>query len=176
MYLSVFIRGVTVHVFIPNRHGTGISVRCIRPYDECRQFTPNPEEGARSNATLFDNSQLKNSECQRMAWVAHLKTKPTRQWPCADSECVSHMDWQRLLHSTVCEMELCPTSLIQHKSKYSIILPYLRCNLSEYKTIIYCIMQMTGLYFSRFPTVIEVGADVWFTVFYFDKVPLVLSS
>ncbi len=148
MYLSVFIRGVTVHVFIPNRHGTCISVRCIRPYDECRQFTPNPEEGARSNATLFDNSQLKNSECQRMAWVAHLKTKPTRQWPCADSECVSHMDWQRLLHSTVCEMELCPTSLIQHKSKCSIILPYLRCNLSEYKTIIYYANDRLVLHFA----------------------------
>ncbi len=28
------------------------------------QFTPNPEGGARSNATLFDNRQQKNSECQ----------------------------------------------------------------------------------------------------------------
>ncbi len=35
------------------------------PYDEYRQFTPNPEGGARSNATLFDNRQQKNSECQR---------------------------------------------------------------------------------------------------------------
>ncbi len=35
-----------VHVFVPNRHGTGISVRCTRPYDEYRQFTPNPEGGA----------------------------------------------------------------------------------------------------------------------------------
>ncbi len=26
---------------------------------------PNPEDGARSNATLFDNRQQKNSECQR---------------------------------------------------------------------------------------------------------------
>ncbi len=37
------IRGGTVHVFVPNRHGTGISVRCMMPYDEYRQFTPNPE-------------------------------------------------------------------------------------------------------------------------------------
>ncbi len=37
----------------------------MRPYDEYRQFTPNPEGGARSNATLFDNHQQKNSECQR---------------------------------------------------------------------------------------------------------------
>ncbi len=35
------------------------------PYDEYRQFTPNPEGGTRSNATLFDNRQQKNSECQR---------------------------------------------------------------------------------------------------------------
>ncbi len=35
-----------VHVFVPNRHSTGISVRCMRPYDEYRQFTPNPEGGA----------------------------------------------------------------------------------------------------------------------------------
>ncbi len=35
-----------VHVFVSNRHGTGISVRCMRPYDEYRQFTLNPEGGA----------------------------------------------------------------------------------------------------------------------------------
>ncbi len=34
------IRGGTVHVFVPNRHGTDLSVRCIRPYNEYRQFTP----------------------------------------------------------------------------------------------------------------------------------------
>ncbi len=44
-----------------NRHGTGISVRCMRPYDEYRQFTPNPEGGVRSNATLFDNRQQKRT-------------------------------------------------------------------------------------------------------------------
>ncbi len=60
---NIYIRGGTVHVFVPNRHGTGISVRCMMPYDEYRQFTPNPEGGARSNATLFDNRQQKNSEC-----------------------------------------------------------------------------------------------------------------
>ncbi len=62
---KLYIRGGTVHVFVPNRHGTGISVRCMMPYDEYRQFTLNPEGGARSNATLFDNRQQKNSECQR---------------------------------------------------------------------------------------------------------------
>ncbi len=48
------------------RHGTGISVRCMRPYNEYRQFTPNPEGGARSNETLFDNRQQKNSECHEL--------------------------------------------------------------------------------------------------------------
>ncbi len=47
-------------LFVSNRHGTGISVWCMMPYDEYRQFTPNPEGGARSNATLFDNLQQKN--------------------------------------------------------------------------------------------------------------------
>ncbi len=63
----ILTRGGTVHVFVPNhhRHGTGISVRCLMPHDEYRQFTPNPEGGARSNATLFDNRQQKNSKCQR---------------------------------------------------------------------------------------------------------------
>ncbi len=28
-----YIRGGTVHVFVLNRHGTGISVRCMMPYD-----------------------------------------------------------------------------------------------------------------------------------------------
>ncbi len=36
-------RGGTVHVFEPNRHGTDLSVQCMRPYDDYRQFTPNPE-------------------------------------------------------------------------------------------------------------------------------------
>ncbi len=38
--IMVHSRGGTVHVFIPNSHGTCISVRCMRPYDEYRQFTP----------------------------------------------------------------------------------------------------------------------------------------
>ncbi len=38
----------------------------MRPFDEYRQFTPNPEGGARNNATLFDNCQQKNSECPEL--------------------------------------------------------------------------------------------------------------
>ncbi len=66
VYIYIYVRGGTVHVFVPNRHGTGISVRCMRPYDEYRQFTPNPEGGARSTAMLFDNRQQKNSECREL--------------------------------------------------------------------------------------------------------------
>ncbi len=44
--IYIYIRGGTVHVFVPNSHGTGISVRCMMPHDEYRQFTPNPEGGA----------------------------------------------------------------------------------------------------------------------------------
>ncbi len=41
----------------------------MRPYDKYRQFTPNPEGGARSNAALFENRQQKNSECRELrAW------------------------------------------------------------------------------------------------------------
>ncbi len=40
IFQIIYIRGGTVHVFVPNRHGTGISVRCMMPYDEYRQFTP----------------------------------------------------------------------------------------------------------------------------------------
>ncbi len=61
-----YTRGGTVHVFVSNRHGTDISVRCVRPYNEYRQFTPNPEEGARSSAMLFDNHQQKNNECREL--------------------------------------------------------------------------------------------------------------
>ncbi len=64
MVRMVSIRGGTVHVFVPNHHGTGISVRCMMLYDEYRQFTPNPEGGARSNTTLFDNRQQKNGDTE----------------------------------------------------------------------------------------------------------------
>ncbi len=60
----------------------------MRPYNEYSQFTPNPEGGAQSNATLFDNRQQKNSECRELrTW----KQSPLEQWPCADSDRVSHI-------------------------------------------------------------------------------------
>ncbi len=70
---------------------------------------------------------------------------------------------------------MCPTSLIRHKSKYSIIFPYLRCNVSECETIIYYANDRLVLQ-SCSDSDTEVGANVWLTVFYFDKVQPVLSS
>ncbi len=59
------IRGGMVHVLVPNRHGTvraprfgawGLTVNTGN--------SPPIQKGApRSNATLFDNRQQKNSEC-----------------------------------------------------------------------------------------------------------------
>ncbi len=75
IYIYIYITGGTVHVFVPNRHGTDFSVRCIRLYDKYRQFTPNPEGGTRSNATLFDNRQRqqKNRKCHELhAWKQSL--------------------------------------------------------------------------------------------------------
>ncbi len=66
IYPGIYAHGGMVHVFVPNRHGTDLSVRRMRPYDEYRQFTPSPEGGTRSNATLFDNRQQKNSECREL--------------------------------------------------------------------------------------------------------------
>ncbi len=62
----IYSRGVTIHVFIPNRLGTDISVRRMWPYNKYMQFTLNPEGSARSNATLFDNRQQQNSECHEL--------------------------------------------------------------------------------------------------------------
>ncbi len=45
MYIYIYIRGGTVHLFVLNLHGTGILVRCMMPHNEYRQFTPNPEGG-----------------------------------------------------------------------------------------------------------------------------------
>ncbi len=98
------------HVFVPN---IGFSVRCMRPYDEYRLFTPNPEGGARSNATLFDNRQEKNSECREL--------RTWKQSPLDSDQHVCHMYWQKLAHSTVCEMELWAcVSFLSHSAQIQI--------------------------------------------------------
>ncbi len=69
---------------------------------------------------------------------------------------------------------VCPTSLIQHKSKYSIIFPYLRCNVSESETIIYYVNY--GLVLQSCSNGDTEGALMFGSLFYFDKVPPALSS
>ncbi len=152
MYVFLlFIWGGTVHVFVPNRHGTDISVRCMRPYNEYRQFTPNPEGGARSNATLFDNRQQKNSECR----VAHLKTKPLDSGHVLilNASLTDKGVYFKGLHAQLFvkwSFVLVYPSLIRHKSKYSIIFPYLRCNVSDCETIIYVNYRLcTSVAFQR---------------------------
>ncbi len=75
---------------------TDLSVRCMRPYSEYRKFTPNPEGGACSNATLFDNRQQKNSECRETDHV------------------LASLTWTDKSFVLVY-----PTALIRHKSKIS---------------------------------------------------------
>ncbi len=60
---------------------------------------------------------------------------------------------------------MCPTSLIRHKSKYSIIFPYLRCNVSECKTIIYYGNDRLVLQ-SRSNGDTEVGAMMFGSLYY----------
>ncbi len=137
------------------------------------------QKGCRSNATLFDNRQQKNSKCGEL--------RTWKQSP-LDSDHVLIQNTS-LADKGVYFKGLCTqlfakwsfvlvyhTSLIQHKSKYSVIFPYLRCNLSECETIIYYVNDRlcTSVAFQRWHR--GGCADVWFTVFYFDKVPTVLSS
>ncbi len=87
IYIYIYIRGDMVHVFVPNRHGTGISVRCMRPYDEYRQFTP-----IQKGALAVMQRCLKTASASRrtvtMCWfwtrLSHGLTK------------ASHTDWQEL--------------------------------------------------------------------------------
>ncbi len=107
-----------------------------------------------------------------MPRVEHFKTKPTSQWLCADSECVSHIDWKSSIQGLHTQLFskwsfvlVYPTSLIHHKSKYSIIFLYLRCDVSECQTIIYCVnyrlcTSVTFQWWQR-----GAGADVWLTLF-----------
>ncbi len=55
-------RGGTVHVFVPNHHGTDLAVQCMRPYDDYRQFTPNPE-GA---PAVMQGRLITASQCRKL--------------------------------------------------------------------------------------------------------------
>ncbi len=102
---------------------------------------PNPEGGAAAMQHCLITASRRTANARSCA----LDNKAPRQWPCADSERVSHIDWQRSITYFKGSQQFVkwsfvlvyPTSLIQHKSKYSIIFPYLRCNISECETIIY---------------------------------------
>ncbi len=74
-----------------------------------------------------------------------LRTWKQRQWP-LDSDHVLILTASLTRTDKVLRTQLFakwsfvlvyPTPLIRHKSKYSIIFPYLRCNVSECETIIY---------------------------------------
>ncbi len=67
LHAYVFIRSGMIHVFVPNLHGTDITVRCMRPYNEYKAIVPQSRRGARSNATLFENRQQKNSNAMSCA-------------------------------------------------------------------------------------------------------------
>ncbi len=125
IYIYIYILGGTVHVFVPNSQGTDLSGWCMRPYNEYRQFPPNPEWGFRSNAMLFDNRQRqqKNSESRELrAWDSDhvLILKVSHTW--------TDKNFPHGLTRALCS---CILPLIRHKSKYSKIVPCLRYNLPE---------------------------------------------
>ncbi len=72
----------------PSRYGPFGSV-----HDAWQWIQAIHPQSRRGNATLFDNRQQKNSKCHELRTC--LENKAPRQWPCADSERVSHIDWQR---------------------------------------------------------------------------------
>ncbi len=116
---------------------------------------PNPEGGASSNAELFDNRQQKNSECrEQRTW----KQSPLD----SDHELILNASLTWTDKSFVL---VYPTSLIRHKSKYSITFPYLRCNVSECKTIIYYVNDRLVLQ-SRSNGDTEVGALMFGSLFF----------
>ncbi len=65
------IRGGTVHVFVPNRHVTDLSVRCMMPDNEYRRFTPNPE-GVMQRCLITASRRIANATSCALV----LKTKP----------------------------------------------------------------------------------------------------
>ncbi len=117
--ICINIRGGMVHVFVSNRRSTDLSARCMRPYDEYRQFIPNPEGGAHSNATLFDNRQQTNSKSHECT----LENKPPRHHVLILNASLTWTDksLRSNKHSTFCEMELCArVSDLSHSAQIQI--------------------------------------------------------
>ncbi len=72
VYVCKYIRGGTIHVFVPNRHSTGLSVRCMRSYNEYRQYTPNPVAPTAMHRCLITGSRTTNARScalENKAWV-----------------------------------------------------------------------------------------------------------
>ncbi len=136
----VYIRGGSLHVILLNRHGMGIWVQCMTPYDKYRQFTPNPEgalavmqccliTASRRTANASESREL-HAWKQSPLDIDHvLILNASLTWTDKALRTQLFAKWSVVL--------VCPTSLIRHKSKYSIIFPYLRYNVSECETIIY---------------------------------------
>ncbi len=136
----------------------------MRPYDEYRQFTPNPEGLQRCrNATLFDNRQQKNSECCELCtWKQSpldsdhvLILNASLTWTDKGLRTQVFAKWSFVL--------VYPTPLIRRK--YCIIFPYLRCNVSECETIIYYAKDRLVLQ-SRSNGDTEVGALMFASLYF----------
>ncbi len=128
MYIYyVYIRGGTLHVILLNRHGMGIWVRCMTPYDKYRQFTPNPEGALAVMQCCLITASRRTANASESHELRFWKQSPLDSYHVLILN--ASLTWSFVL--------VCPTSLIRHKSKYSIIFPYLRYNVSECETIIY---------------------------------------
>ncbi len=167
--LCVVSRGGTVHVFVPNCHGTGISVRCMRPYEEYRQFTPNPEGGA-----AVMQRCLRTASASRRTANAH----ELRTWKqCTDSERVSHMTNEYSLKALRTqlfeEMKLCArVSYLSHSAQIQIfhnisIFAMYRIWMLNYYLLYVNIGFCTLVAFQRWHR--GGRADVWLTVLYLIK-------
>ncbi len=140
----------------------------MRPYDEYRQFTLNPEVMQCCLITASRRTGNASKCCELPTWKQSpldsdhvLILNVSLTWTDKALRTQLFAKWSFVL--------VCPNSLIRHKSKYSIIFPYLRCNVSEWEIIIYYANNRLVLRWYRGGC-----ANVWFTVFYFDKIPPVL--
>ncbi len=165
----VYIRGGTLHVFILNRHGMGIWVRCMTPYDKYRQFTPNPEGSLAVMQCRLITASRRTVNASESHELRSWKQSPL------DSDHVLILNASLTLNCLQngalcsCVLPLSFAAQIQIFHNISIF-----ADITSLNAKLLFIMQMIGLYFSHVPNVPT--ADVWFTVFYFDKVPPVLLS
>ncbi len=144
----------------------------MRPYNEYRQFTPIQKGVPTVMQHCLITTSRRTGECHEL--------RTWKQSP-LDSDHVLILNasltdkgvYFKGLHTQLFAkwgfVLVYPTSLIWHKSKYSIIFPYLRCiwmqNYYYYVNYRFC----TSVVFQQWHR--GGCADLWFTVFYFDKVP-----